>query len=50
LVQITHAAQAWLEKQQNLLLSAPYFLVTFTLPQPLRPLARTAQKTVYNLL
>jgi hypothetical protein len=44
------AAQAWLEKQQDLLLPVPYFLVTFTLPQPLRSLARTQQKTVYNLL
>ena len=44
------AAQTWLEKQHVLLLPAPYFLVTFTLPQSLRSLARTEQKTVYNLL
>jgi hypothetical protein len=44
------AAQAWLEKQHDLLLPVPYFLVTFTLPQSLRSLARTEQKAVYNLL
>ena len=44
------AAQQWLERQQELLLPVPYFMVTFTLPQPLRSLARTEQKTVYNLL
>lgn len=44
------AAQQWLERQQKLLLPVSYFLVTFTLPQPLRSLARTAQKTLYNLL
>ena len=36
------AAQAWLEKQHDLLLPVPYFLVTFTLPQSLRSLARIA--------
>jgi hypothetical protein len=44
------AAQQWLERQQELLLPVPYFLVTFTLPHSLRPLARAAQKTLYNLL
>lgn len=44
------AAQDWLEKQHDLLLPVPYFLVTFTLPQSLRSLARTQQKSVYNLL
>lgn len=44
------AAQDWLEKQHDLLLPVPYFLVTFTLPQPLRSLARSQQKSVYNLL
>lgn len=44
------AAQQWLERQQELLLPVPYFMVTFTLPQPLRSLARTEQKTIYNLL
>jgi hypothetical protein len=44
------AAQAWLERQHDLLLPMPYFLVTFTLPQSLRSLARSEQKAVYNLL
>ena len=43
------AAQQWLERQQELLLPVPYFMVTFTLPQPLRSLARTEQKTIYQL-
>lgn len=44
------AAQLWLEKQQELLLPVPYFMVTFTLPTPLKALARSHQKVVYNLL
>jgi hypothetical protein len=43
-------ANEWLQQQQNLLLPIPYFMVTFTLPQELRPLARSNQKTIYNLL
>lgn len=43
------AAQTWLEKQQQLLLPAPYFMVTFTLPAELRSLARRHPQTVYNL-
>lgn len=42
--------QQWLEKQQALLLPVPYFLVTFTLPQELRPVARSHQHLIYNLL
>ncbi len=43
-------ASGWLDKQSTLLLPVPYFLLTFTLPQELRPLARSHQKSVYNLL
>ena len=43
-------AQRWLEKQQRFLLPVPYFFLTFTLPAQLRPLARSHQKTFYNLL
>src|SRR6266536_5213614 len=43
-------ANEWLEAQKSLLLPVPYFMVTFTLPAELRPLARSHQKTVYNLL
>jgi len=42
--------QRWIEKQNHLLLSTHYFLVTFTLPCELRPVARSNQKVAYNLL
>jgi hypothetical protein len=42
-------AQKWLEKQQDLLLPVPHFLVTITLPSELRRLARSHQKQVYDL-
>jgi hypothetical protein len=44
------ADQQWLERQQGLLLPVPYFMVTFTLPEALRAIARSHQKVVYNLL
>ena len=44
------AAQTWLARQQDLLLPAPYFLVTFTLPPSLRDLARSHQRQLYSLL
>jgi Putative transposase/Transposase zinc-binding domain len=44
------AAQAWLAKQQALLLPVQHFLVTFTLPEGLRQVARSNQEIVYNLL
>jgi hypothetical protein len=43
-------AQQWLLRQQELLLPTPYFMVTFTLPAELKQLARSNQKTVYNIL
>jgi len=43
-------ATTWLQAQQSLLLPTHYFLVTFTLPAQLRSLARSNQKTIYNLL
>src|SRR5882762_4898877 len=43
-------ANDWLTGQQNLLLPSHHFLVTFTLPAELRTLARSHQKTIYNLL
>ena len=43
-------ANDWLEKQQSLLLPTHHFLVTFTLPAELRAIARSNQKTIYNLL
>lgn len=44
------AGQQWLKQQQGLLLPTPYFMVTFTLPEALRAIARSHQKVVYNLL
>jgi hypothetical protein len=43
-------ANDWLNQQTELLLPTHHFLVTFTLPAELRPLARSHQKTIYNLL
>ena len=43
-------AQRWLEAQQELLLPTSYFLLTFTLPQGLRSVARSRQRLVYDLL
>jgi ribosomal protein L37AE/L43A len=43
-------ANDWLQAQKELLLPTHHFLVTFTLPAELRPLARSNQKTIYNLL
>jgi hypothetical protein len=43
-------ANEWLAAQQSLLLPVTHFLVTFTLPAELRALARSNQKTIYNLL
>jgi Putative transposase/Transposase zinc-binding domain len=40
----------WLQQQQSCLLPGPYFLLTFTLPAELRPLAFALQKKVYGLL
>lgn len=44
------AAQQWLEKQKDFLLPTPYFMLTFTLPDGLRRVARRHQKLFYNLL
>ncbi len=44
------AAQTWLAQQEALLLSVPYFLITFTLPTGLRSLARQQPRLIYTLL
>ncbi len=44
------AGQEWLAEQQALLLPVPYFLLTFTLPDELREVARHHQKLIYGLL
>lgn len=43
-------ATRWLEKQEALLLPVPYFMITFTLPEELRDLARSNQKTLYGIM
>jgi hypothetical protein len=43
-------AQIWLEKQQDLLLPVPYFLLTFTLPSAFHEVARSHQCLLYDLL
>jgi len=40
----------WLDRHRARLLSCPYFLVTFTLPPDLRPIARAHQRVVYDAL
>jgi hypothetical protein len=44
------AGQQWLEQQQALLLPVPYFMVTFTLPEGLREVARSNQRQLYDCL
>lgn len=41
--------ESWLDKQCALLLHVPYFMATITVPQWLRPLFRSHQKTMYHL-
>ena len=43
-------AQEWLQFQQELLLDAPYFFLTFTIPAELRIFASRNQKLFYNTL
>ncbi len=40
----------WLQKRLDGLLPTHYFMLTFTLPEPLRPVARSNQKLIYSLL
>ena len=42
--------EIWLEQQRSRLLPCPYYLLTFTLPAELRPLAHRQQKVLYGLL
>ena len=45
-----HDTNRWLDRQRAKLLPVDYFMVTFTLPRELRPLAWHHQALVYNLL
>jgi hypothetical protein len=42
--------EQWLLRQEKLLIHSHYFLVTFTLPSELRPVACSNQKLIYDLL
>jgi hypothetical protein len=43
-------ATAWIEAQHKLLLPVPYYMVTYTLPEEMRHIARSHQKHVYSAL
>jgi hypothetical protein len=43
-------AQQWLEKQQDFLLWAPYFLLTFTVPAAINSNALSNQAVIYDLI
>lgn len=43
-------ADRWRDKQLEKLLPVPSFLVTFTLPHPLTPIAHSNQKLIYSLV
>ena len=43
-------AQAWAQRQETKLLPVPYFLVTFTVPEPLREVIRAHAKEFYAAL
>ncbi|MFP7754146.1 transposase [Thermodesulfobacteriota bacterium B35] len=45
-----HENSQWIDNQLCKQLPAPYYLLTFTLPEELRHLARGHQKTVYSLM
>ncbi len=45
-----HEGQQWLERQLQKQVPAEYFLLTFTLPEELRPLAWAHQRTLYALM
>ena len=45
-----HESQQWLDRQLNKQLPAAYFMLTFTLPEELRPLAWQQQRILYGLM
>jgi ribosomal protein L37AE/L43A len=45
-----HETGAWLDRQREKLLPIPYYLVTFTVPAPLRSVARSHPKEFYDAL
>ena len=47
---LNHCTSAWLDRQSLKLLPCDYYMVTFTLPKELRPLAKQHPKIVYDAL
>ena len=45
-----HESQRWIERQRQRQLPATYFLITFTLPKELRPLAWAHQRRIYGVM
>jgi hypothetical protein len=45
-----HESQQWLDRQLKKQVPAEYFLLTFTLPEELRPLVWQHQRTLYDLM
>jgi hypothetical protein len=45
-----HESQQWIERQLRRRVPADYFLLTFTLPRELRPLARDRSRVVFDAL
>lgn len=45
-----YESQQWIERQRKKLLPVDYFMVTFTLPEQLRPVAWSNQSLIYDLL
>ncbi len=45
-----HESQQWIERQRQKQLPVNYFMITFTLPYELRPLAWSHQRLLYSLL
>lgn len=45
-----HESQQWIERELARQVPAQYFLITFTLPAELRPLARAHPRSVYDLI
>ncbi len=45
-----HETQQWIDKQLQKQLPADYFMITFTVPKQLRPLAWQHQRLIYGLL
>ncbi len=45
-----HSTSQWIDRQRHKLLPVDYFMVTFTLPAPLRPTAQAHPEAVYSAL